>query len=302
MIRQARDAFVQSLAHDEAYMVREGMNPINNWNYVHNLDYLVAAAAESGRLAEGLKYARILASLPADAGRLRAQGIGYMLYGGHTAIARLHMRYARWREAKAAIEEARKKITFDDPLLEGYYDGLAIYTGAMAALASDDVAGARAAAAALDALWTPLSQQRAQNAGDWYFRHAIRVLDVHRIELKALIESAQGSHDEAIATLTDAARRERDLGYWEPPHYTRPVLESLGAACARAGRWDEAKAAFEAALERRPRSGHPLAGLARAAARSNRPQEAAAAWRRLLKVWADADPDLPEMIEAARRP
>lgn len=113
-----------------------------------------------------------------------------------------------------------------------------------------------------------------------------------------MIESAQGAHDAAIATLTDAARRERELGYWEPPHYTRPGLESLGAAYARAGRWDDAKAAFEAALQLRPRSGHPLAGLARAATLANRPEEAAAARRRRLEVGADADRDLPELINA----
>ena len=53
----ARRAFLESCAFDDGYMRAEQVHPINNWNYVHNLDYLVATEAESGRYDEALGFA-----------------------------------------------------------------------------------------------------------------------------------------------------------------------------------------------------------------------------------------------------
>ena len=75
--------------------------------------------------------------------------------------------------------------------------------------------------------------------------------------------SARGEHDRALAILREAADAERNLGYWEPPHYARPVLESLADAAIRAGRLDTARAAYNEALVLRPDSYHALRGLAR---------------------------------------
>ena len=50
---EARRTFLASARIDERYMRVEGVHPINNWNYVHNLDYLVATEAESGRYRGG---------------------------------------------------------------------------------------------------------------------------------------------------------------------------------------------------------------------------------------------------------
>jgi tetratricopeptide (TPR) repeat protein len=119
----------------------------------------------------------------------------------------------------------------------------------------------------LQAAVAPLTAERIQAGGDWYFRHALRVLQVNARELEGMMASARGDHDRALVILREAADAERKLGYWEPPHYARPVLESLASAAMRAGRPDDARAAYQAVLVLRPNSYHALRGLARLGSR-----------------------------------
>jgi tetratricopeptide (TPR) repeat protein len=124
-------------------------------------------------------------------------------------------------------------------------------------------------------------------------------LDVASMELNASVLLAEGRGVEAETMFTRAADAERELGYREPPTYIRPVGETRGDALMRAKRYDEAKAAYEAALKERPNSGYPLFGIAQADAGAKRNAMATADYARLLHVWANADADLPQM-QAAR--
>ena len=259
----ARRAFLSSARFDERYMRAEGVQPIDNWNYVHNLDYLVAAEAEIGRYDQALVYAERLRDIHADPARANSSGIGYLTFGGHTAVARLQMRFARWHEAADALPSATAAPVTDSPLLRGDYQGLRAYALGMAAAQHGRVEEAALRLRELEAALAPLTTGRIQDGGDWYFRHAIRVLQVNVRELEGMTASARGDHDRALAILREAAVAERDLGYWEPPHYARPVLESLAGAAIRAGRLDEAQAAYQAVLALRPNSYHALRGLAR---------------------------------------
>ena len=55
------------------------------------------------------------------------------------------------------------------------------------------------------------------------------------------------------------------LPYMEPPFWSYPVQQSLGAARLAHGQPEAAEAAFRAALERSPNNGWAAAGLLRAA-------------------------------------
>lgn len=259
----ARRAFLESMAFDETYMRAEGMHPIDNWNYIHNLDYLVATAAESGQYDEGLKYAEQLRDIHAHASRAGSSGTGYLTFGGHTAVARLQMRFGRWHEAADTIETAARSLSVDSPLVRAYYAGVRAYGLGMSAAQHGRVEEAALRLKELQAVLAPLATERVQSGGDWYFRHALRVLQVNARELEGMAASAKGDHDRALALLRDAADAERNLGYWEPPHYARPVLESLADAAVRAGRTEEAKAAYDAVLVLRPNSYHARRGLER---------------------------------------
>ena len=82
-------------------------------------------------------------------------------------------------------------------------------------------------------------------------------------ELRASLLAAQGKATEAHAVFEKAEQAEKMLGYHEPPNYIRPVGETRGDALLRAGRFAEAKQAYQDALKERPNSGYPLYGIAR---------------------------------------
>jgi tetratricopeptide (TPR) repeat protein len=296
--QRAHHAFMVSMRSDIAYMNSEKMSPINNWNYVHNLDYLVANCAEDGRYREGMRWAERLAEIPIDETRLKARGLGYILYGGHTALARLQMRYGFWEEAAKSLTGLPVDDQPPDSLSEQYKKGVLAYLKGMDAVEKSKIDEASRQTQALDRLIQQLSSQRPQNASDWYFGHANRILAVHLLDLRGSLLSLQDQHEQSIKLLVEATEKEKLLGYWEPPHYTRPVLESLGRAYLRAGRYDEAGSAYERVLEIRPNSGFALFGIAKAYAMADKKSEAKNAFRKFLTVWRNADKDLPQIKEA----
>ena len=91
------------------------------------------------------------------------------------------------------------------------------------------------------------------------------------------------------AALKQAVQKEKELGYWEPPHYARPVLGSLAEAQIAAGDFTSARQSYEQELKLRPRNGHALLGLARTFAREGKDAEARAAYANFAQAWSGAD-------------
>lgn len=290
---KARDSFLASREIDLAYMREQGIAVADDWNYVHNLDYLVGSCAEDGRYREGLRWADELARIPADPARAKSLGLGFILYGGQTSRARLQMRYGFWDEAARSLEELVKQAPpAGDSLARDYQGGMLDYARGMAAALRGDAAAAKTSAGELDALLQRLAGKKSAIGSDWYFGTAAKILAVNLLELRGALDSLEGRHDQAVARLREAADRERDLGYWEPPHYTRPVVETLAWACERAGRFKEARDALQASLKLRPRNGHALYGIARAWAAEGNRAEAAKAYADFRQAWKDADREL----------
>lgn len=295
MYEKARKSFLASLEFDLKYMREQKTHPINNWNYTHNLDYLVANSAEEGRYKEAANYAKMLAEVPSDDQRLKATGLGYLLYGGYTALTRLQMRFGFWDDAVTDLQVSNK---VPQTLSEKYQAGILSYLKGMSAVEKSNVEDANKHAAELEKVIADLSAQKPVQASDWYFGYASRVLAVHILDLRGSVLSVERKHNEAVKLLNEAIEKEKNLGYWEPPHYTRPVLESLGAAYIRAGKFKEAEGAFERILKARPNSGFAFLGIARTNAKANEKAKTEQFQREFLKIWQNADKDLPQFKEA----
>ena len=97
---------------------------------------------------------------------------------------------------------------------------------------------------------------------------------------------AAGRFREAAQYYGEAVELEAKVPYMEPPYWYYPVGQSLGAALYRAGRYDEAREAFTAALASSPNNGWALYGLAAAERALGRPLRAAAAQAALGKAWS----------------
>jgi tetratricopeptide (TPR) repeat protein len=98
-------------------------------------------------------------------------------------------------------------------------------------------------------------------------------------------ELASGRYGAAAQMFEAAAAIEVGSPYMEPPYWYYPVHQSLGAALFRAGRLDEARAAFRTALVRTPNNGWALYGLARTERALGHRAEAAAAQAALARAW-----------------
>src|SRR5260370_38662890 len=126
----------------------------------------------------------------------------------------------------------------------------------------------------------------------------LRLLQTVSLDLRGNLRSAQGKHDEAIELLEKAVEQEKEVGYGEPPQYGRPELESLGYAYIRAGKWEQARKAFQDEMITRPASGHALYGIAQTYELAGDKKSAARAYAEFLAAWKNADADLPMMEHA----
>jgi tetratricopeptide (TPR) repeat protein len=288
---------------DEAYMQAQHVAYENDWNYVHNLMYLIANLMEAGRVTEATE---ISAKLTAAHGKMGPTLYRWVPRDGLSRLdARLpvYLRAGAWKTATDALE----KSTPDPELKNLVWLRLVIldYARGMQALEDGD---AKAAAKAADDLDARLKEKPAESMKDAMAPTAKDVmtvpsvhgfLDIAAMELRASMLEAEGRGVEADAMFTKAADAERALGYREPPTYIRPVGETRGDALMRAKRYDEAKKAYEAALGERPNSGFPLFGIAQADEALKQTREATADYAKLMRVWAQADADLPQ-LKAAR--
>jgi len=125
------------------------------------------------------------------------------------------------------------------------------------------------------------------------FNSAKRLLAIASATLAGEIDSAQGNHDGAIKSLTDAVAIQDSLNYDEPPGWYYPIRETLGMELLADGKTAMAEQVFRGDLKQYPENGWSLNGLALCLRARNASEEAAAVDARLKKAWAHADIPLP---------
>jgi tetratricopeptide (TPR) repeat protein len=119
-----------------------------------------------------------------------------------------------------------------------------------------------------------------------------RVPQIQELQLQAVILSAEGQGDEAIAMARQAVAAGEELPYaFGPPSPEKPSYELLGELLLKENKSAPARAAFKASLERAPQRTESLLGLARAESAMGDKAAAGQSYRRLLEIWKNADPD-----------
>src|SRR5260370_1041740 len=93
---RARQAFLDSKAVDEAYMKAQKISTYDDWNYSHNLSYLIAAQAEAGRYRQAMKTAGGLPKIPPNS--FRAKGSANHVLTMGRSLERLYRRYGNGQE------------------------------------------------------------------------------------------------------------------------------------------------------------------------------------------------------------
>jgi tetratricopeptide (TPR) repeat protein len=122
---------------------------------------------------------------------------------------------------------------------------------------------------------------------------------IRELEVTALTASIKKDHAKAIELMKQATALEEQMAAPSgPPFLVKPSHELFGEILLRAGKPAEASAQFNVALLRQPNRARSLLGAARAAAQTGDQAAAAAAYRKLLEQWKQADPGLSELREA----
>jgi tetratricopeptide (TPR) repeat protein len=293
---RARQTFLAALRVDQDYMATQHVTPRDDWNYGHNISYLIADCAEEGRYTEAREHARALERLGNDPDRSVSPWRSVLQIG--STEARLAIRFANWDEA---IEHPMQFGVPDEQVsawARTYRDGLMEYSRGMKAVESDLVSEGQQYATRLDALLWRLSQEHLEDRDKGGRDRVLKILGTASLELRGDLASHKGEYDTARRLLERADQKEKDIGYSEPPQYSRPALEVLGAACIRAGKFDEARDAFKKELIERPHSGFAVNGIAASWDKQGNGKEAARGYRDFLDAWSHADRDLAS-IKAA---
>ncbi|MGH7454428.1 MAG: tetratricopeptide repeat protein, partial [bacterium] len=279
MYERARQSFLKSMKVDEAYLAAQQIKPDEHWNYSHNLFYLAMNCAEDGRYQEGLKWAR--------------------LEGYPETLAAFLMRYGKW-EAAATLMDSLAASTKNDTSasIDVLDQGLRAFVKGMAALEKRNFVESKRQADELDATLGEALAEKLGPGAAYGAEFAREILSVASPELRGNVASMEGDHANAIAWLKQAVEKEKQVGYDEPPLYTRPSLESLGQAYLRMREWEPARAAFQQALKLRPNSGHALYGIAQSYAMAGKKVEAEKAYRIFLQSWCETDESLLQVQQA----
>jgi tetratricopeptide (TPR) repeat protein len=110
--------------------------------------------------------------------------------------------------------------------------------------------------------------------------------------LDAQLAWARGEQEKSIHAWRRAVELESTIQYDEPPAWFYPVRQSLAAALLRNGQAKEAEAVFRAAIDKHPRDGRLLFGLAQTLKAQQRDNEAALVEQQFKAVWTNATMNL----------
>jgi tetratricopeptide (TPR) repeat protein len=315
--------FAASATADERYMHDQHVSPDDDWNYVHNMMYGIANLMEQGKLADA---SALSDRLSGARGRLSTTLYIWSARDQMTRLSRrlpVALRIGDWDSVLTLIDQAPLAAGDKTSNLRFLASELHDFAAGMRALERNQVADAQAASAHMDAgLWRfqqdqdgaskDASPPKAEATNVAAKKDAVMVptmpdampdalissLSVASLELRGGVLAVQGKLEAAKEIYAAAAKKEKKLGYHEPPFYIRPVGETEAAILLQVKDYPGARLAYEAALVERPNSGFGLYGLARVKELSGDMGGAMVGYQTFLKAWPSADSDLPEVVHA----
>ncbi len=260
---------VDAARTDEAWIKRSGDKGMVRYGYYpHNVHFIVSSAQMAGEMPTAMRESRKLASILDP--KISAQ-IGWIQA----------VNAAPYFAAVQFATPARILAMRAPDARLPYPTAMRHYARAIAYANLRNRAGFERELARLNAL---------RKAGDFKTMidqgvPAMELLSLADTVARARWAYARRNYAEAARLYREAIGIEDKITYMEPPWWYYPVQQSLGAALYRAGRYDEAREAFMAALAKSPNNGWALYGLAASERAQGRKLQAAAADAALKRAW-----------------
>jgi pimeloyl-ACP methyl ester carboxylesterase len=271
---QAAQSNVDAIAVDREYIAKSGNNGLYPAMYYnHNIHFLAAASAMNGRYADSIKSARELEANVKPVVKAMPMLEMFLPY----SVVSL-TRFGKWNEIlKEPKPDASLKIT---TAFWHFARGSAYAAAKQTANAETELAALRAVDKSI-----PAEARLFNNA-------VLDVMKVAELALEGKIALARGDKQAAFDLLNKAIAAEDATDYAEPADWDLPVREVLGGALLVNGDYAPAEKVFRAEIQRRPRNGRALFGLAESLRKQHKDSAANMVQGEFEKAWQYADTKL----------
>ena len=263
-----------AIVADKEYIEKSGNKGLYPNMYTnHNIHFLASASAMEGRYADSIKAARELQGNVKPA--LSAMPMLEMFYPYPLVTL---TRFGKWDEVlKEPKPDASLKIT---TAFWHFARGSAYAGSKQTANAESELAALRA----VEKTMTPEVRLFSNAATD--------VFKVADLILEGRIALARGDKTAAIDSLTKAVAAEDATYYSEPSDWDLPTREVLGGALLLTDEAGAAEKVFRAELEKHPRNGRALFGLAHSLRKQGKESAAKMVEVEFDRAWQKADTKL----------
>lgn len=267
--RDSIEANKRAVAADEDYLAQAGDDGLVRFGYYpHNVHFLLTSAQAMGDLPTVISQTEKLESIIDT-------DIGRDLYWVQAIYAAPYFAHAQYSSPEAIIA-----LTAQPHPLE-YVEAMRRYARAVAIALNPKLGDFAAEIAAMERL----ANSDAAKTMDANGFPAPLIIALAAEVAKGRRAMAAKRHGDAITHFARAAEMQKAIPYNEPPYWYYPVNQSLGAAYFEAGRMEDARQAFRAALFEAPNSALALFGLARTEARLGHRPERLATERAFEAIW-----------------
>lgn len=275
--REAVERNVEASNVDQAYLDRRHlMGDYPRSYYLHNIHFLWAALLMEGRSTEAKRAARRLVSTMREEDSAKVNHPDFFAAAPMLTL----VRFGQWDELlrEPAPQPEWKLAT-----------GLWRYARGLALIATERFGQAEAEQAEIVESINHLAKHHGPEA-----ETAQQVLRVAERVVAGELAAKRRQFPEAIRALREAVALEDKLRYSEPPLWTIPTRQNLGATLMAVGRPIEAEMVYREDLKRTPENGWSLFGLAQSLRAQEKMEEARAVEDRFRQAWIRANVKLTE--------
>ncbi|GAB5406808.1 MAG: hypothetical protein Aurels2KO_50390 [Aureliella sp.] len=288
---------------EKEYMRKRFVLPEDNWDYLHNLDYLAylqeqlgmyeAALSSCKQLQAGPQFSR--SSLLADFSNL--------------PMLRVLIKFEKWNEI---LDRDGQYLRWRGTGFSGWV--LMLYGDTRAYIGIGDLESARESYEHLNNMFSLL--ELGLNAME--FTNRLRslfsgkpsgssegpnlvkeIVEIKKLELKARLTFAAGERSAGIEMMREAAAMQAESWMNDPPRDAEFLYNSLGELLLEQEEYSNAAKAFQKSLETVKEDGFALSGLVFALNRTGDTEGANTEYKRLKRVWRDA-PESNRLLRRAR--
>ncbi len=304
---------------EKEYMQKQMVLPQQNWNYLHNLDYLAYIQEQLGMYEAALISCTQLLNGPA------ANEFSLMGHPVNWSTVRLLVKFEKWEEI---LNPESRRFRWDGydlvaPALKSYamthaLIGLGRLDEAEKQLQDFDskvaVFGTPKRIANMYSSW--FGKQKSAKKSSWFGNSKSEsdsswfgnktsdkdeklkaspeglveeMIAIRRWELHGKLAFARGDEEEGIRLLKKAAELQYDTWENDPPFDAVFLYNTLGEFYLKTNKFNEAAEAFEKTLEKVINDGFALSGQVVAYHQLDLQEDAELAMARLLAVWENAD-------------